>query len=477
MNQVKLSRYHVASEPVADGRDRGAMKRLVFSTRTSQARVLDESLWSALRDGRFEEIPRDALAELIETEFLVPAEEDEAATILDANEEAVRSERSLYLVIQPSAWCQLGCSYCGQGHTRDGLSPENEERLARRVRAQLTDGGHDSLRIAWFGGEPLAGLKVMRSLSRRLQEVAAECGCPYSAKIVTNGLLLTPAVAGELVNEMKIDFIEVTLDGTAEFHDRHRPTKAGRATFDRIFRNVVALALRDDLKLALSIRCNVDRENREGVVPLMRKLVEAGIHRRIAQFYIAPVFNWGNDAGDRNAPCEEFARWELEWLVEMFKLGFNVPLLLKREKTGCMALMPGSELVDPHGTLFNCGEVSLVPAYEEPRPADSLPLLQSGGGCAGGCSSNRYAIGDLARGADPDRKAFQGFRQAMRRGVYPCRDCAVLPLCGGSCAKKWHDGVVPCPTFRYNMPARLLLAYAAGRLHDPPGQDPLASQV
>jgi uncharacterized protein len=232
---------------------------------------------------------------------------------------------------------------------------ESEERLAQRVRTQLYSGRHDALRIAWFGGEPLAGLKVMRSLSRRLKDVAAEHGCPYGTKLVTNGLLLTPAVAAELVNEMKIDFIEVTIDGTAAFHDRRRHTKAGRGSFDRIFHNVVALALRDDLKVALSIRCNVDRENREGVVPLMQKLVEAGIHRRIARFYTAPVFNWGNDAGDRNAPSEEFARWELEWLVEMFKLGFDVPVLLKREKTGCMALKADSELIDPYGTLFNCG--------------------------------------------------------------------------------------------------------------------------
>ena len=263
---------------------------------------------------------------------------------------------------------------------------------------------------------------------------------------------------------MDVDFIEVTLDGTAEFHDRRRNTKTGKGSFDRIFRNVVALALRDDLKVKLSIRCNVDRQNREGVVPLMRQLVAAGIHRRIAQFYTAPVFNWGNDAGDSNAPTEEFAQWELEWLVEMFKLGFDVPLLLRREKMGCMAHKPTAELVDPHGALFNCGEVSLVPLYEEQPRAGSLPIVPSSGGCGGHCPSNRYAIGDLAHGTNPDRRAFTGFRERVRRGEYPCRECAVLPLCGGSYAEKWADGVTPCPPLKHNLPARLLLAYAAGRI-------------
>ena len=40
MNQLKLTQYLVASEPVADGREDGAVKRVVFGTRTSQARVL-----------------------------------------------------------------------------------------------------------------------------------------------------------------------------------------------------------------------------------------------------------------------------------------------------------------------------------------------------------------------------------------------------------------------------------------------------
>ena len=346
----------------------------------------------------------------------------------------MRDERSLYLVVQPTAWCQLGCSYCGQGHTRDGLCAEHQELLVRRVRAAMQTGAHDSLQICWFGGEPLVGLAVMRALSREFQAIAAECGCPYSAKVVSNGLMLTPEVAAELVNEMKVGFIEVTLDGTAEFHDRRRNKKTGKGSFDRIFHNVVALALRDDLKVKLSIRCNVDRENRDGVIPLLHQLVAAGIHRRITQFYTASVFNWGNDAGDKNAPMEEFAQWELEWFVEMFKLGFDVPLLTHREKTGCMVNKSAAELVDPHGLLFNCGEVSLVPVYETPLPAGSLPIVPSAG-CGGSCRSNRYAFGDLAHGTDPERKPFRGFRERIRRGEYPCRQFAVLPLCGGGCAR------------------------------------------
>jgi uncharacterized protein len=154
--------------------------------------------------------------------------------------------------------------------------------------------------------------------------------------------------------------IEITLDGTAEHHDRRRFTKAGTGTFERIFENLVALARREDLSVGLNVRCNVDQHNRHGVLPLLQRLAEAGVQRRITAFYVSPVVNWGNDAGDRNVARDEFARWEIEWFVEMFKLGFPVGVLPERQAANCMALAPEAELVDPHGTLFNIRERLLL---------------------------------------------------------------------------------------------------------------------
>jgi len=294
-----------------------------------------------------------------------------------------------------------------------------------------------------------------------LRQLAYQWGCAYNAKLVTNGWRLIPESLTELVNEMKIDRIEVTLDGTAEYHDRRRSTKSGGPTFARIFRNVVSLGLRDDLKVALTIRCNVDQGNRDGVLPLLHALVEAGIHRRIERFYAVPVFNWGNDAGQRNVSTAEFARWEISWLAEMTRLGFRAGLLPRREKAGCLALKLDAEVVDPYGALFNCSELPLLPQGERPTPVAGFPIAQSHCGCAGARATSHGAMGDLASGADPALTEFRDFHDRIRRGDYPCRQCAFLPVCGGGCAKQWTDGQSPCPTFKYNMPSRLLLAYAA----------------
>ena len=48
--------------------------------------------------------------------------------------------------------------------------------------------------------------------------------------------------------------------------------------------------------------------------------------------------------------------------------------------------------------------------------------------------------------------------------LFKCSEVPLLPACGGYCPKKWDDGDVPCPAFKYNIEQRLLLAYAIGRL-------------
>jgi uncharacterized protein len=440
---MKLSRYLVTSEPFLD-ETTGRARRIILGTRTSEIRVLDEASWRDLEGGQLEALPEEYLDDLIDAEILVPDSEDELATILGQNAAACADDDQLYLVVQPSASCQLGCDYCGQSHTSARLSQEDQDRLVDRVRGKLGARAYREFFVAWFGGEPLAGLSVIRSLTPRFRALAREAGIAYGAKMVTNGLALTHDVATEVVAEHAVEHIEITLDGTSEFHDRRRHRKNGTPTFDRIFANLLDLARRDDLEPHLSVRCNVDRRNAEGVSSLIRALAEAGLQGRIS-FYVASVYSWGNDAHHLALPPEEFARREVGWLAEMVTLGFRPALIPFRKHVLCLATMPEGELVDAYGSLFNCTEVSYVPTYGTP---------------------NVYSIGTVAGGEVPGRRARLGdFNERIGRGEYPCASCRMLPVCGGSCPKKWQEGLDPCPSTKRNIQDRLLLHYAVHRLN------------
>ena len=339
-----VSRYHAASPPISTEEDERPV-RVVLSTRSGEVRIVDDALWRRVEAGRAEELPSDLAAELEAVELLVDAEEDELATVLERSDRATAESTLLYRVVQPTAACQLGCPYCGQEHGPDQLSEADQDAFVSRVGRTLDAGEHRRLYVGWFGAEPLLGMGVIRAMTPRLRSVAAAAGCTYGAKVVTNGLLLDPDLATELNREHAVDFIEVTLDGPPWLHDARRHHKNGRASFDRIFRNLVAVA--DDARVdaMLTVRCNVDRSNASGVIPLIDLLASVGLAGRV-QFYTAGVHSWGNDAHLASFDRAEFAELQNEWIAHLILKGFNPGLIPRPKPVTCLATMRDGELVD-----------------------------------------------------------------------------------------------------------------------------------
>jgi uncharacterized protein len=438
---LDLSAYHVASQAFLD-EDDGVVKRLVFATRTATVVVIPEEAWVATRNGNLGVLPEPMVAELREIELLVPAETDELSTVLARQRHASTMDDRLTLVVQPTAACQLACDYCGQEHSRTHLSEAHQDLFLDSARRSLASGRYHALGISWFGAEPLAGLRVMRRLSPRLQAAAAEFGCDYSSSITTNGLLLNDDTATELVMTHAVRSLTVSLDGLRDAHDARRPMKSGRSSFERILANLLRLCRRTDLDLDIDVRVNVDGRNVDQVLPLLQLLAAAGVQDRI-HFYAAPVHSWGNDAHKRSLSPEEFADAEITWFAEMARLGFRVSVVPGLTPVVCIAVKPDSAVVDATGALYNCTEVSYVPAYGTP---------------------NRFSVGHVETGADAAaRQMLGGFHDRVAAGVYSCATCRMLPVCGGACPKQWLEGRAPCPSAKLNIEDRLLLGYALSR--------------
>ncbi|MYM65721.1 radical SAM protein [Pseudoduganella sp. FT55W] len=437
--QHKLSFYHVATPPFLDPAD-GAVNRIVLATRSGQVRIIDEGTWQRLLAGA-PSLPDALMSELAGMQLLVPADENELQQVLARSNASSAASSDYYSVIQPTALCQLGCDYCGQEHTSKQLSEVDQDLVLERISNGIRRSNrYASLSICWFGGEPLLGLAAMRRMTPRLIEIAAAANCTYGAKLVTNGVALTPALISELVGPMRVKQIEVTLDGIAEVHDARRHNKGGGRTFERIFANLLALAKCAQDGLSVSVRCNVDRRNYHSVSPLLRQLAEAGLQGKI-RFYVASVYSWGNTAHELALSPEEFAAMETDWLTQQVELGFDPQLIPAQKSIVCMAVKPESRLYDAYGNIFNCTEVSYVPSYGMP---------------------NKYLLGQLWKeDATSARDRLGDFNQKIEDGAYQCSSCCMLPVCGGGCPKKWLEGYVPCPSSKRNMRDRLQLMYAA----------------
>jgi len=442
MSNFKLSYYSIFTDPLNSKQD-----RVLYCTRTGQALVIKDQIYQTINAGDFEILSKEDLEKLVQHKAIVEVEENELASIIGENKDVIEDVNTLYEVIQISGNCQLGCDYCGQHHTKNFLDEKIYAGLISRIRSKATLKKYKTLYIGWFGGEPLMGYKQIRELTALLKELATEFGMTYGAKIVTNGMSLKENVFLELVNELGIRHIEVTLDGIAPFHDTRRITKQCASTFDIIFKNLLTIFNREDFKkfnCRITLRCNVDERNVEGVSPLIKLLAENNLQNKIDYFYPIGVYSWSkNDAHKKSLTKEEFAEREIGWFLEMIELGFTVSLLPGRIKSVCMAVSKASDVYDPYGNIFTCTEVTLTPVYE----------------------ATDYKVGNLNFPVNTysDRRTHSNWNDEILDGKFPCSTCKMLPVCGGACPKSWHEDMRACPPSKFNIKRKLELSYVVAK--------------
>ncbi|MEO9004781.1 MAG: radical SAM protein [Ginsengibacter sp.] len=441
--KYKLSFYTIFSDPVDLLKN-----RVAYNTRTGNTAIVSEACYNFLQNGLEEYMPPSIREKLIGKGILTELNENEIETIIRENNTDIKSkgpDKYLYEVIQPTAMCQLGCYYCGQQHTKTNLKDDLVDKIVERIITKFRRGRYKGILIGWFGGEPLLGLPQMRSINKKLRESLDGEDVDIRGKIVTNGLSLKENIFLELVNDFKINNFEVTLDGTEEFHDQHRYTKSKKKSFSLIYRNLQQIMNREDflsLKCSISIRCNVDEKNIDGVVPLINKLADDGLHQKIAYLYFVNIYSWGgNDANTISLTKEQIAKNQLEWRVLQIKRGYPVSINLpKRKKQICIAVGGDSEMYDAYGNIFNCTEVSYSSVYEE----------------------GMYKLGSLKENhlGEFQNKPFNNWNKEIQDGTQaPCHFCRLLPVCGGTCPKSWKEGNPACPPFKYNIKKDLELLY------------------
>ena len=435
----KKSNYVVITEEITplDG------IRILFATRTAKTLKISRALYNAFIKAEWHNMSQDDFDKLLVVEAIVPSCENELSVVIKRNKAAIADMGTLYHVIQPSAMCQLGCSYCGQTHTKNNVSSELYESLLGRIESKFEGKQYRHVQIGWFGGEPLMGYAQIRDLTPKLQAMATLHGCTYSGKVVTNGLSLKESVFLELVQKFSVNEIEVTLDGIATYHDTRRHTKEGLGTFDLILRNLKAIFSRPDFKTlgcSVSIRCNVDERNREGVTPLIHLLAAHELQDKIAYFYVAPIHSWGNNAHELSVEKQEFAEEEIGWILEQLKAGFSPQLIPHLNPVVCLSVTPDAEVFDAFGNVFDCTETPYVDSYKD----------------------TNYVLGNLGHkdNSISEYRPLINFNDEVLSGQYPCATCCMLPVCGGGCPKSWREGMAPCPTNKFNIESKLALSYA-----------------
>jgi uncharacterized protein len=185
-------------------------------------------------------------------------------------------------IIMPTYSCNLRCPYCFQDHMRTDpkfkhllriMKPDMADRIFKAMPGIEESHGvlpESSARrnVIFFGGEPLleATRPIVEYFIHKAQSLG---GVKFSA--VSNATDLHHYK--ELLGPEKIAFIQVTIDGIPEEHDKRRIYADGSGSFEKIADNI-SMAL--DLGTAISVRMNIDRNN-VGVLPqLAATMIQRG---------------------------------------------------------------------------------------------------------------------------------------------------------------------------------------------------------
>lgn len=435
MSLVK-SRYLVTSER-AYRRTDGTVVRLCYLSRHARLFSVDIGTADLLRGGAIDAIPPVKRNELARLGALVDAQTYELSEVLAGFRAGSASVRHRSFTVMPTAYCNMGCSYCGQEHFKSPHSATRVERLLNRIEAAMDREETELVTVTWFGGEPLMAYRLIGEMSERLVSRAEATKTGYHSQMASNGSLLTVRKVRYLHDSCRLRRLDVTLDGPREIHDRRRNLKNGRGSFDRCV-GVLSDVAHDDVapELSINLRVNVDRENEAHVPALLHDLATAGLAHARFTVQFMPVHSWGNDISTVELEARSYAGRETEWLRLAADLGFGwLTLPTETKATTCTATTRSGEIHDPQGQLYSCSEHPLVPGVRD---------------------SGIIARAEDLTGAEPrPGGAFDDWYDQVEDRSQPCNGCPLLPVCGGSCPKLWREGHLPCPSYKFNLQERL----------------------
>jgi uncharacterized protein len=397
---------------------------------------LPEATAGQLAEGVLSELDTDLLDNLRRIEAVVDDELTEREVVLDRQRADSRRTNRRRFVLLPTTYCNMGCTYCGQEHTRGGLSQSHRDAVIARVMHAITDPAVREVSVSWFGAEPMVGYPMVLDMSEKFVAAADQHGVTYEARMTTNGTLLTLEKLRKLHHDCRVQRFDITLDGPARIHDVHRPLKNGKRSFDRITGVVREALQQEDLQdVQFILRTNVDVLNAAWVDEYLDTMADFGFATDQVMFNLAPVYAWGNDVSALEITRAQYADYEVGWMRKMLQLGLRF-IAVPNQTVGalCAAVTQSAEIISSTGNVFSCSEYPLVPQHEATGGLGQLSLLPA---------SKPRPIGP-----------FDDWHDSVSAGATPCHSCVFLPVCGGACPKQWREGSAACPPYKFNFEAR-----------------------
>jgi uncharacterized protein len=372
-------------------------KNILFNTFSKQYVAYDnnyhdkmENILNLVKDNKVQNENIELTKELISKGLIIDDSINELDKIKFNELKHLFQDEVFYLTIQPTLNCNFGCTYCYEKRRNERMDNEAVNKTINLVK-KLTK--HvKKLEVIWYGGEPSLEMDTIKLLTNEFKKICKENCCKYKAVMVSNGYLLTENILDELIN-LSVELVQITIDGTKEYHNSQRPLNSGVGTFDVVINNLITAL---DKGLKITFRINVSNENFSSVEELFDIIPLQ--YRKNVNMSICNVFQ-------NNPKINLFTLYKKA--IDKGYGYFNKDLKVSK----CQSCCKNSITIEPNGNLAMCS-----------------PLSEIGKG-KGKISND----GDLILF---DKALYYNLMAQSVTSNDLCNKCTLLPMCMGGCRYK-----------------------------------------
>ena len=318
----------------------------IFNTFSSALIQLDEESFKNLLTDKNDS---NLTCKLLDMGILIRCREDEIRKYKYIQYSRMFRNNQILLYICPTMNCNFSCSYCFEAGNKkeSNMSPEVEDAIVRFI----SKNKDKKIFLTWFGGEPLLNLKTIKNITDKLREMSIK----YSSSLITNGSLLTKQ-AIDILKNIPIEFIQISIDGTKDTHDKRRYLHSGRGTFDTIIKGMKRVL--NETSIPITIQVAIDKTNYQEYEKLISYFNEQ-FFPFIESKRIQLNFNIIKDRTnfDKYGICMNHQDY-FHYLIHLKKLKIanTVNISLPAMAQPCMYNSVGSYAITPDGEIYKCIE-------------------------------------------------------------------------------------------------------------------------
>ena len=321
--------------------------------------------------------------------------------------------------------CNLACIYC---YAEESGSNARNQLMSFETAKQSIDylvrgsGSQKRLSIQFFGGEPLMNFKLMKQVVEYCESISQKSDKVFSYAVSTNCTLLDEEVQDYLV---KYRFgVLVSVDGDAEIHNRQRPFRDGRPSYDLVMKNAIALNekfIKNKLRPP-RIRANIINGNANRLAEITNAFSDLGFKA----IGVAPIMERLGENAPFGMDDDALAKWSEQadnqfcyWLdcTENDKTVKNS--YITREVHRKFGILKSKRIFG--GVRCGVGRgVNIVDVDGNIYPCHRYPGM------------DKYIIGNVYTGIDRE-KISAYYDDIMNSMLKNCKDCWMRYKCGGPC--------------------------------------------